>query len=122
MNIAIIGASKSKIKYWNIILNFLKQRNFNLFPVNPKENEIENIKTYKNISEISDKINIYVFVVWCEITLEILKNNLELLKNSFVWLQPWSFDDEVLIFLESNNIKYQHEICILKAKEIKDSK
>lgn len=121
MKIAIIWASNSKIKYWNIILNYLIQKKFEIFPVNPKEDFIENIKSYKNISLIQQNVNIYVFVVWAQITLEILKNNLSLIKNSFIWLQPWSFDDEVIIFLEQNNIKYQHKICILKAKEIKDS-
>lgn len=118
MNIAIIWASNNKEKFWNKILLNLKQRGFNIFPINPKEKTIEWYKCYKKLSEIKENLNIVVFVVKPNITKDIISNNKWILKKTKIWLQPWSYNNEILKLLEVNNQtdKYVYGFCIMKNK------
>ena len=61
--IAIIGASKNKKKYGNIAVRAHQKQGWQVFPVNPKEKEIEGLKCYNDINEIEDqldKVSIYL--------------------------------------------------------------
>ena len=61
--IALIGASNDKNKYGNKILLDLVSKGHNVVPINPKEDIIAGLKSYKNISELSEKPSIINFVV-----------------------------------------------------------
>lgn len=81
MEIVLIWASNNKEKYWNKILLDLVSKWYNVIPINQKEKEIEWIRTYNNIKEFNWSFDIVNFVVKPEITNQILKNNIELLKK-----------------------------------------
>ena len=114
MKIVLIWASNNPEKYWNKILKDLVLKWYIVFPVNPKEEIIERIKAYKNIWEIMDDYKIVNFVIKPEITLKILKNNVELLKNKTIWCQPGASDSNVKDFLKENWFKnYIVDSCIM---------
>lgn len=112
MKIAIIWASKDRSKYWNIILRDLHKKWHEVFPVNPKEEEIEWIKCYISLNELPSTIEVLNFVTPPKATLTILKEANSLwLKN--VRCQPWASDDEVKKYLEDNNFEYIVDSCIM---------
>ncbi|MBD3184854.1 CoA-binding protein [Candidatus Poribacteria bacterium] len=55
--VAVIGASKDRSKYGNKAVRAYKEIGYKVYPVNPKEEVIEGIKTYKSILDIPDKID-----------------------------------------------------------------
>lgn len=112
MNIAIVWASCNREKYGNKILHNLLAKWHLVFPVNPKEEFIETLKSYKNLSEIKNKIDIVNFVTPPNITLEILKEAL-ILNLKKVWIQPWASDENVISFLKENNFDYMRDSCIM---------
>ncbi|WP_371682085.1 MULTISPECIES: CoA-binding protein [Oceanotoga] len=112
-NIAIIGASNNSEKYGNKIVKNLKQKGFNIYPVNPNEEIIENIKNYKNIDELPEEVQLIVFVVPAKIGLDITKKAYE---NGFkkFWYQPGAESIELERYLETlNDIEYNFEYCIM---------
>lgn len=112
MNIALVWASNDKEKYGNKILHNLLSKWHLVFPVNHKEDFIETLKSYKNLKEIKNKIDIINIVTPPKVTLEILKEALSLnLKK--VWIQPWASDEEVINFLKENNFDYVSDACIM---------
>ncbi|EKE29634.1 MAG: hypothetical protein ACD_2C00131G0004 [uncultured bacterium (gcode 4)] len=112
MKIAIIWASKDRSKYWNKIVRDLIKKWHEVFPVNPREDELEGIKNYKSISELPEWIEVLNFVTPPEVTLEILNIAKGLgLKN--VWCQPWASDDRVKDFLNENSFKFIIDSCIM---------
>lgn len=112
MNIALVWATNNKEKYGNKILHNLLSKWHLIFPVNNKEDFIETLKSYKNLWEIKNKIDIVNIVTPPKITLEILKDALELnLKK--VWIQPWASDEEVINFLKGNDFDYIADSCIM---------
>ena len=58
MNIAIIGASADRSKFGNKCVRAYRSKGFSVFPVNPKEKEIEGLKCYSRITEIHESLDI----------------------------------------------------------------
>ena len=56
--IALIGVTNDKNKYGNKILLDLISKGHKVVPINPKEEIIAGLKTYKNVSEMSEKPSI----------------------------------------------------------------
>ena len=116
LKIVIIWASNNTEKYWNKILKDLIGKWYIVIPINPKEKEIEWIKTHKNLSFVKD-FDVANFVVKPEITLQILKKYKDILKNKKIWIQPWASDENVEKFLKENNFSdYITESCIMVEK------
>ena len=114
MRVVLIWASNNPEKFWNKILKNLVSKWHMIFPVNPKEEKIENLKAYKKISDINDNYEIINFVIRPELTLSILQENLEILKNKTIWCQAWASNDEIKEFLERNWFRnYITDSCIM---------
>lgn len=114
MNIVLIWASANPDKFWNKILKDLINKWNTVFPINPKENSINWIKTYKKISDINNNYEIINFVTKPEITLNILNENKKLIKNKKIWCQPWACNNKVKEYLEQNSFKsYILDSCIM---------
>jgi hypothetical protein len=80
--------------------------------VNPKEDFIETIKCYKSLSEIKNKIDVINIVTPPKVTLEVLKEALNLGYKK-VWCQPGASDENVIEFLKENNFDYIADACIM---------
>ncbi|EKE27050.1 MAG: hypothetical protein ACD_4C00073G0001 [uncultured bacterium (gcode 4)] len=115
MKIVLVGASNDRKKYWNIILRDLISKWHTVIPVNAKENEIEWIKCYRNISLIEELFDVINIVTPSEITLEILKQANELWYKK-IWCQPWSSDNMVKKYLTDNDFDYIVDACIMMEK------
>ena len=114
INIALIWASSNPEKYGNKILLDLVSKGYILYPINPKSKFINDIKVFKNIKELEDSIDIFNFVVPPNITLNILEDNIDFLRNKRIWCQPWSSDVHVENFLKKNKFtNYVTESCIM---------
>lgn len=112
--IAIIWASNNPDKFWNKILLDLVSKGYVVFPVNPKSNIINDIKVFKNISDIKEDVDIVNFVTQPRVTLLTLKDNKKYLKNKRIWCQPWSSDQKVEEYLSENNfMNYSTNSCIM---------
>ena len=58
-SVAIVGASNSEGKVGYIIVNNMINDGFkgNIYPINPKDDEIQGLKAYKNVSDEAKKRN-----------------------------------------------------------------
>ncbi|MDY6842536.1 MAG: CoA-binding protein [Thermodesulfobacteriota bacterium] len=64
-SVAIIGASSNPAKWGGMILNQALISGFRgrIYPINPKENMIFGLKTYHDILEVPDKVDLAVFTI-----------------------------------------------------------
>jgi hypothetical protein len=69
----VIGASKDREKYSNKAVRAYLSEGFEVFPVNPKETEIEGLACYRRVSEIPGSIDIALFYVNPEIGLSVIE-------------------------------------------------
>lgn len=74
-SIAIIGASKHKEKLGYQILDNIIKNGYkgNIFPVNPDAIQILGLKSYSNVSDISDPIDLAIIVVPAAVVPEVLQ-------------------------------------------------
>jgi predicted CoA-binding protein len=54
--VAIIGASRNKDSFSRMMLTELVGKGYTVFPVNPNEDEIAGLKTYRSISQLPDSV------------------------------------------------------------------
>ena len=85
--IALVGASNDKNKYGNKILLDLISKGHNVVPINPKEDTVAGLKSYNNVSELSEKPSIINFVVPPNVAFELTKDLVESGYDNF-WYQP----------------------------------
>ena len=114
MKIVLIGASNNFDKYGNKIMKDLLAKWHTVIPVNPKEKQIEWVKAHINLWFIKGDYDIVNFVVPPELTLQILEKYKDKIINKKIWCQPWSSNDDVKKFLETNDFKdFITDSCIM---------
>lgn len=93
--IAIIGASNDRAKFGNKAVRAYLQQGYEVYPVNPKEPQIEGLKVYRSIGEVPvrpQRVSLYVPPpVVLTLLPEIAAKGCDEL-----WLNPGTESDEVL--------------------------
>ena len=69
-NVAIIGASAKPGKIGNILVRNISKSRAKVFPINPHESEIEGLRCYASISDITDQIDLAIIALPSEMTPE----------------------------------------------------
>jgi predicted CoA-binding protein len=109
---AVVGATDNPQKYGNQIVKNLQKRGYEVYPVNPKLKELEDLKCYASLAEIPVKVDVVDFVVPPGVTEEILKQCKEL-GLEHIWLQPGSESETAIAFCEENHLKVVHSVCVM---------
>lgn len=114
--IAIVGASNNPDKYGYKVLADLQSADWHLIPINPKEENILDLKVYRSILDVPEKIDGVVFVTKPEVTEQVL---LEVKKLGIkdVWFQPGAASDGAVSFCKINDINYINDACIMVEKK-----
>ena len=85
-SVAIIGASEKKGKIGNILVKNAKSKikkqnsekgTLKIFPVNPKEKEIEGLKVYTSVLEINEKVDLAVIAIPAKFVNKIIRECIE---------------------------------------------
>ena len=93
--VAVVGASNDRSKYGNKAVRAYLQQGYDVYPVNPKEETIEGLTSYKSVLDVPadlDRITVYVppaagMKILDEIAAKGVKE---------VWLNPGAESDEVV--------------------------
>tara|TARA_Y100001935_G_C17251330_1_gene481164 strand:+ start:107 stop:508 length:402 start_codon:yes stop_codon:yes gene_type:complete len=110
--IALVGASKNLRKTSSIVMKFLQDCGFKVYPVNPsmKGEKILGEEVFGRISEIKDQVEIIdVFRPSNEAT-EIAKEAVKV-GAKVLWLQLDIKNEEARRIVEANNIIYIEDKC-----------
>ena len=109
---AIIGATDNKEKYGHQILVNLKNRGYEVYPINPRLNEIEGVKCYPSLAELPEKVDVVDFVVPPQVTEKVLRECRELGLDR-IWLQPGSESEAAIEFCRDNDMQVVHSVCVM---------
>lgn len=112
--LALIGASENPESLAFKLFTRLRKGGFEVIPINPKYQTIAGVACFASLSELKTTPEVVIFMVNPKLTLQILPQVVEL-QIKKVWFQPWTFDDAVLEFCKQNNLKVEHEKCLLIA-------
>tara|TARA_B100001121_G_scaffold307380_1_gene328771 strand:- start:190 stop:609 length:420 start_codon:yes stop_codon:yes gene_type:complete len=111
-NIALIGASKDLKKTSSIVMKYLQEYGFKVYPVNPylKGEKILGEKVFGKISEIQNEIEIINVFRPSNEAIEIAKEAVKI-KAKVLWLQLNIKNEEAKKIVEANNILYVENKC-----------
>jgi predicted CoA-binding protein len=94
--VAILGASRQREKYGNKSVRAHRAAGFQVFPVNPKADEIEGLPCYPSLADVPverlDRVSVYLPP---EVLLGVLPE-IAAADPAEVWLNPGSDSDEVV--------------------------
>jgi len=110
--IALVGASKDLNKTSTIVMKYLQEYGFKVYPVNPsmKGEKILGEKVFGSISEINTPVDIIDVFRPSNEVIEIAKEAVKI-KAKVLWLQLDIKNEEAKKIVEANNILYIDNKC-----------
>ena len=111
-NVALVGASSDLTKTSSVVMKYLQNSGFKVYPVNPsmKGQKILGEKVFGKISEISDPVEIIDVFRPSDETIDIAKQAVEI-GAKVLWLQLNIKNEEARKIVEANDIIYIEDKC-----------
>ena len=111
-NIAIVGVSNDPTKASTIVMKFMQNNGFKVYPVNPKAKgqKILGEEVFEKITDIKNQVDIVDVFRPSEEVLDIAKDTINIGAKVF-WLQLNIKNDNAKQIIEMNNIIYVENKC-----------
>ena len=113
---AVIGATPNTEKTANHIYHTLKNYGYEAYAVNPNYTEMEDgAKCYSSLKDLPSVPECVDFVVPPKVTLKSLED-MDPAVYPNIWLQPGTYDEEIIKFAEDKGFNVVHEgACAMAA-------
>jgi predicted CoA-binding protein len=115
-NIAIIGASSNPERDSFKVMKFLMEYGYEIFPVNPKENNILGRRCYANLKEIEERIDMVDIFRAKEFILAITNEAIEINAN-IIWTQEGIVDENAASLAKKSGLTVVMDKCPKKILE-----
>jgi predicted CoA-binding protein len=115
-NIAIIGASSNPERDSFKVMKFLMDYGYEIFPVNPKENNILGRRCYANLKEIEERIDMVDIFRAKEFILAITNEAIEINAN-IIWIQEGIVDENAASLAKKSGLTVVMDKCPKKILE-----
>ena len=109
--LAIAGVSRNTKKFGYAIFNELRQKGFEIAPINPNTDEIDGIKCYKSVSEIPTEFE-KLFIVTAKNETDIILKQAIDKGIKHIWVQQMSNTPETSKFAKDNGIDLIEKECL----------
>jgi predicted CoA-binding protein len=93
--VAVIGASNDRRKFGNRALRAYQQQGYTVVPINPHEEQVEGLKTYRSILDVPGPVDMASFYVHPEVGEQIIAD-VAAKGVREVWLNPGADSDELI--------------------------
>ena len=110
--IAVVGASRDKRKFGNVLLRELKAKGYAAIPINPHSDTIEEERCYPSLKAIPVKVDGVAVVVPPHEAEHIVREAADA-GISRVWLQQGAESKEAVRFCEEHGMSVIHGECML---------
>ena len=100
---AVVGASTNRAKFGNKVLRCYQRNGFTVFPVNPREDEVEGLKAYASLSDLPEAVHGISIITPPAVTESVVAEAIEL-GIPFVWMQPGAESNTAIEACEQNGI------------------
>jgi predicted CoA-binding protein len=107
----IIGASPKKERYSNMALNLLKEKGYHVIPVNPATENIDGVKTIKNLTELKEPVHTVTLYVNAKRLTDMAENIIKI-KPERIIFNPGTESKELMEKFNSKGIETL-EACTL---------
>ena len=117
---AVIGATPNTEKTANRIFHTLRNHGYETYAVNPNYKEMEDgTRCYACLEDLPQKPDCVDFVIPPSVTLKSLEE-MDPKEYPHIWLQPGTYDEEIVKFAEEKGFKVVHEgACAMAAVRLR---
>lgn len=84
---AVVGASSNRDKYGNKVLRCYQQHGMEVFPINPRADELEGLKAYPSLSALPKRVTGISVITPPKITEAVVKEAIAA-GVKHIWMQP----------------------------------
>ena len=110
--LAIAGASRNEKKFGGYVLKELKQKGFDLYPVNPHTNEIQGIKCYNSVTDLPGDVKNILIVTAKSKTESVVTESID--KGiEMIWMQQGAETDNAVEVAQKAGIPVINKKCIM---------
>lgn len=92
---AVVGASANRDKFGNRVLRAYQRKGFKVYPVNPREPEIEGLKSYVDLKSLPETPRGVSIITPPPITERVVREAADA-GARFVWMQPGAESPEAI--------------------------
>ena len=114
--LAVVGASRNPKKFGGTVIQELKDKAFELYPVNPNTDEIQGLKCYRSVDSLPDDVH-HLLMVVPKNESAIVARQIAGKGIKMVWVQQMSDTPEAIQILEDAGISVISKKCILMFAE-----
>lgn len=103
--VAIIGASTDRAKFGNKAVRAFQQKGYTVYPVNPKEAEVEGLPAFKSVRDVPVRPHMISVYLPPPVLLKTLPD-IAARGCDELWLNPGTESDEVLAEAERLGLRF----------------
>ena len=92
---AVVGASANRDKYGNKVLRAYRQHGQEVYPINPRADEVEGLKAYASLASVPVRLRAISIITPPKITEQVVKEAAAA-GVKFVWMQPGAESPEAI--------------------------
>ncbi|HWQ08026.1 MAG TPA: CoA-binding protein [Holophaga sp.] len=101
---AVVGATSNRDKYGNLVLRAYQQQGLEVYPINPRADEIEGLKAYPSLQALPVKVRGVSIITPPAITEQVVEEAAKA-GAEFVWMQPGAESPEAVRKAEALGLK-----------------
>lgn len=109
---AVVGATVNREKYGYKVYEVIRIKGYEVYPVNPKYEEIEGRKCFSSLADIPRTPDVVITIVPPEVTEKIVKQAREL-GIAMIWMQPGSESEAAVQYCLEKGMKVVYNKCIV---------
>jgi predicted CoA-binding protein len=111
--VAVVGASPDSTRVSNSVINYLKEHGYHVIPVNPNAETVCNLKSYPNLIEVPDKVDVVNIFRRSEDCGAIVKDAIDIGARA-VWMQEGVINEEAGESARKAGLMVVMDHCIMK--------
>ena len=93
--VAVIGASSNRQKFGNRAVRAFQRQGYTVIPINPHEQQVEGLKTYRSVLDVPGAIDMATMYVPPEIGEQVIEQIAQK-RIGEVWLNPGAESDALI--------------------------
>jgi len=109
--IAVVGLSPKEYRTSHIVAKYLKEHNYKIIPVYPREDEILGEKVYRELTDIKEKIDVVLIFRRSEEVFEVVKQAIKI-NPKYIWMQLGIENKEAEEFARKNGVEVVSNRCM----------
>ncbi len=109
---ALIGLSRDPKKFSRTVFKELRAKGFDIYPVNPKMDDVEGVKCYHDISDLPQNVRHGLFMTPKAYTAGAVESAINQ-GFTHIWLQQGTESPEAIGLAKENNVNLVYGACIM---------